>query len=411
MLRSAIFAVLFALTQTAGGVHPLATSADTSDLAFLKPRLTDVRIVQLGENGHGAAEAMQARARIARFLHEHLGFGVLAFESSLFLGHLADARAADADPQRTLTSSVVGVWHTQEVLPLFTYLRATRTGTTPLRLAGFDVQPIGGNRKQRPAFFSELVAHVDPAFAKRVLALDQEFFSAYDKGSAARREQLRSIGPSLAEQYDGLAAFIEKHLATMQAAQGRETPLVAAQEARSAAAYIRFQIAGDMRQYAEIRDRGMFDNLKFIAERLFPDQKIIVWGHNYHLRHDNQSIPPRDEVFPGVAARTMGSWAREHFGRRIFTLGQYAFEGEVLDNSRKPYSIPRPPVASLEHRLHDIAGGAPSIVLLDAGPVAAWSSTTLPARYNGQHAQAMVPAKQYDALLFLPKVTPPRFLY
>jgi erythromycin esterase len=414
VLTGALAALAIASVQVpaADVAHPISiASPDLQDLAFLKTALKDARIVQLGENGHGAAEAMQARARIVRFLHTELGFTVLAFESSLFLCHLADARAAEMAPQRTLTSSVIGVWHTQEMLPLFATLRESREGTVPLRLAGFDVQPIGGNRKQRPGFLSGIVAKVDAEYAKDVLALDTEFFAAYDKGSAARREHLRGAGATLIARYDELAAFIEKHLSRLQKDSGREPPLVAAQEARSAAAYIRFQTAPNMREYAERRDHGMFENLRFLAERLFPDQKIIVWGHNYHLRHDNAAIPPTEDIFPGVAARTMGSWTREHFGRQVFTIGQYEFEGEMFDNSRKHYVVAPPRAGSLEDRLNQLSRGSASIVTLADTAAPPWASTVLASRYNGQQEQTLVPAKQYDALLFLPRVRPPAFLY
>jgi erythromycin esterase len=354
---------------------------------------------------------MQARARIARFLHRELGFSVLAFESSLFICHLADLRAATRDPQRTLSSSVIGVWHTAEMLPLFEYLHETRASSSVLRLAGFDVQPIGGNRKQRPAFFSNLVAAIDPEYATTVQALDTEFLAAYDAGGSERRAYLRAHVDRLAAQYEALASFIERHISALQQSAGREAPLVAAQEARSAAAYIRFQTAPDMRAYTERRDRGMFENLRFLAERLFPSQKIIVWGHNYHLRHENEAIPAVTEIFPGVAAHTMGTWTREHFGRRVFTIGEYAFEGEAVDNSRTPYTIARAAEGSLEQRLLEATGGAASIVELAGAAAPPWARTVLSARYNGQQEQMLTPAAQYDAILFLPRVSPPRFLY
>jgi hypothetical protein len=40
-----------------------------------------------------------------------------------------------------------------------------------------------------------------------------------------------------------------------------------------------------------------------------------------------------------------------------------------------------------------------------------WASTPVAARYNGQHDQTIVPIWQYDAVLFLPRVSPPTFLY
>jgi erythromycin esterase len=413
-MRLGITCLLLLLLQTASppriGIHPIRLAGeDFSDLEFLKTALGGVRIVQLGENGHGTSEAMQARERIARFLHAEMGFTVAAFESSLFLSYLADSRASEASPQRTIQTGLLGVWHTREMLPLFERIRDSRTSARPFRLAGFDIQPIGSNRHQRSRFFSDLVAPLDPKYAGEVLAFDTEFFAAYDKGSAARRQFLRANATSLSARYDALAEFIERNLVALQATKaGREVPLVAMQEARSAAAYVRFQAAPDMKGYAEARDRAMFENLRFIAEQLFTDQKIIVWGHNYHLRHDNAAIPPREEIFPGIPARSMGSWTKAHFGRRVFTIGQYEFEGEAFNNSRKPYTVGRPATGSLEARLNELSAGAASLVLLSQLP---WSAETMSARYNGEHAQIIVPVRQYDAVLFLPKVKPPAFLY
>ena len=40
--------------------------------------------MQLGESGHGVREFNLAKVRLIRFLHEEMGFDVLAFESGLF---------------------------------------------------------------------------------------------------------------------------------------------------------------------------------------------------------------------------------------------------------------------------------------------------------------------------------------
>ncbi len=396
------------------GVSEIALdSPNFTDLQFFRQLLSNVQIVQLGENGHGTAEAARLRVRIARYLCEELGFDVLAFESSLFLCHLADSRTKDAEPQRTLTTSLVGVWHTREVLPLFESLADWRKAGRPVRLAGFDVQPIGPNRKLRPAFFADLVSPLDAEYGRTVLALDSEFLSAYDKGSSARREHLRANGERLAAGYDRLAAFISDKLEPLQKQAGRDAALVAGQEARSMAAYARFQAAGNMRDYAEIRDRGMFENLRFLAEDLFPGRKIIVWGHNYHLRHANAAIPASKEIFPGVQASSMGTWTRAHFGAKVFTIGQYEGTGTALDNSRKEYPIAPPAAGTLEDRLSQLSKRP---VFVDIRQAAAtrrgeWLNQPLTARFNGQHPETLIPSAQYDGLLMISEVTPPRFLY
>ena len=394
------------------GAHEIEIDGtDFSDLTFLVPLLKDVRIVQLGENGHGASEAMRVRARIAHFLIEQLGFEVVAFESSLFLTHLANQRLAEMEAQRALTSSLVGVWHTREVLPLFELMRARRAGSKRIELAGFDVQPIGGNRKQRPAFFGDLAKKIDPEYATTVAALDQEFLEAYARPSAQRREFLRANGERLASGYDRLAVFLEKHQPQLK--DESNTALVARQEAKSAAAYVRFQSATDMTQYAEIRDEAMFANLKFLAEELYPGRKVIAWGHNYHLRHDNAAIPATKDIFPGVKARSMGTWTRAHFGRRVYTIGQYEQTGTAVDNSRKEYSIAPPAPGTLEARLEPPAGKAlfADIKAASESTAGAWLKQPVGARFNGRHPETLEPADQYDAVLIVRSVKPPTFLY
>ena len=53
------------------------------DLAMLKPLLHDKRIVFLGESSHGVAEFNLAKTRLIQFLHQEMGYNVLAFESGL----------------------------------------------------------------------------------------------------------------------------------------------------------------------------------------------------------------------------------------------------------------------------------------------------------------------------------------
>jgi erythromycin esterase len=353
------------------------------------------------------------RARLARFLHEALGFNVIAFESSLFLCHRGDAGVAGSTAQSALTRSLVGVWHTREMLPLFEYIKGTRERATPLRFAGFDVQPIGSGKKERPQFFASLVRVTDPKYAEEVRQFDATFVAELDKGSSARREYLRANAATLIKGYEALAVFLSANRAAIEKSAGREAGLVATQEARSMAAYVRYQTAADMKDYAEGRDRGMADNVAFLAEQLFPDAKIIVWGHNYHLRHDNAAIAPRPEVFPGVPARSMGSWVRERFGSRVYTIGQYEFEGGSVDNARKPYAISPAVEASLEGRL---AASGLDVAFVDlksaAGqPEFRWLNEPVRARYNGQHEQTLIPVRQYDAVLFVTKVSPVSFLY
>ncbi|MEN6312237.1 MAG: erythromycin esterase family protein, partial [Acidobacteriota bacterium] len=68
------------------------------------------------------------------------------------------------------------------------------------------------------------------------------------------------------------------------------------------------------------RDRQMGDNLIWLAQRAFPDRKIIVWAGTSHvIRHRNV---PGD---PGNPRISMGDWVAEAMGSEVYTLGFTAY--------------------------------------------------------------------------------------
>ena len=397
-------------------------SANFDDLAFLRPLLKGKRIVQLGENTHGVREYSVLKARIVQFLHQELGYEVLAFESDIYQCHTANELAAELPAfsmtrKSTMLSSVIGVWHTKEVLPVFEYLRATRDGESPLQLAGFDVQPIGNSKKNRPQFLSELVKTVDTKYATEVLSLDNKFLEAYALRGAERRAFFRSDeGMQMAKSYERLAAFFKENKGRIEAASTHSSTsslLVARQAAMSMVFYIRKQAATDTRASYEYRDEGMAKNMNCLLDELFPDKKIIVWGHNFHIRHRNEVIPPNPDNYPDVAVRSMGSWLHERYGDKLYTVGFYAYEGKAANNSGKVFDIEPAKPETLEGILHP-AGIAPMFVDMSRTTqeqANSWIYQPTLARHNGTHALKLVPRDQYDAILFVDKVSPREMLY
>jgi len=57
---------------------------DFADLEPFAKAVGDARIVMLGEATHGDGTTFLAKSRLVRFLHERMGFDVLAFESGLY---------------------------------------------------------------------------------------------------------------------------------------------------------------------------------------------------------------------------------------------------------------------------------------------------------------------------------------
>jgi erythromycin esterase len=398
--------------------HSISLPGDGfADLEFLRPLLDGKRVIQLGENTHGTAEYNLVKSRIVRFLHQELDYDVLVFESALYQCYDADRTAGEASALSTLTGCAFGVWHTHEVLPLFEYLRTTRTSARPLHLAGIDIQPIGTNKDDRPQFLSSLVAVVDTDYAVQVSALDSTFLDVYARGGRERRAYFRTDeGRRMAEAYDHLAALLADKEAAIRGAPDGGDPaaiVVARQTARSMARYIRQQAAPTTREYVEVRDLGMAENLTVLLDELYPDRKVVVWGHNFHLRHANLEIPPDTTMFPDVAARTMGAWIHERYGDELYTIGLYAYRGEAADNGGELYRIEPAEPGSLEALFQGLGPGAHFVDLSRAieGPGTDWIDTPITARYDGTIPLSIVPRDQYDAIIVVGEVTPRQMLY
>lgn len=383
-----------------------------ADLQFLRPLLQGKRIVQLGENAHGIREYNLIKSRLVRFLHQELGYDVLALESPVYQCHDANLTAGTATAVRTLIDCAYGTWHAREVVPLFEYMRATHQGERPLQLAGFDVQPIGINKADRPQFLARIAAGIDTAYANAVRQLDSTFLAVYARGSRERRTYFRSDdGQRMASDYDRLETFLANNRPALESRADGEAPSAVAIAQRTAASmawYIRQQSAPTTREYIERRDQGMAENLAFLLDTIYPNSKVIVWGHNYHLRHDNLSIPPDSAMFPDVAARTMGSWIHERYGDSMYTVGLYAYRGTAADNGGELYEIPPAADGSLEALLHQAGADALFVDLSRAprDPGTSWMDERITARYNGTTPLPMILRQQYDAIVFVDSVSP-----
>src|SRR5690349_16563489 len=73
------------------GVEISIDSADEdfTDLVPLKAFFGNARIVLLGEQSHGDGTTFSTKIRLIKFLHDRLGFEVLAFENGIFDSFLA----------------------------------------------------------------------------------------------------------------------------------------------------------------------------------------------------------------------------------------------------------------------------------------------------------------------------------
>ncbi|HEX7238983.1 MAG TPA: erythromycin esterase family protein [Longimicrobiaceae bacterium] len=381
------------------------TSNNFADLEFLRPLLQGKRIVQLGESSHGVAEYSEAKTRLIKFLHQEMGFEVLAFESGLYECWQAERNLSGGTAANALRDCLFGVWWVQEAAPLFDYLAVTRSTARPLRLAGFDVQQSGRASSGRPRFLRELVATVDPVYADSVARVDSVFAARTGQSAALARAYLATEGDRLAAFYAELTAFLERnHDAIARASSDRpEAVRIATQAARQTPVLIRMLRAPDADAGTPIRDRGMADNLEFLLQQMYPGKKVIVWAHNFHIRHGATVGTP-----PGY--ETMGVWVSQRHRAELYTIALYAYRGKMRSNAGQVYDVFPTPAGSLESILYrarrkhffvDLSGAART-------PATEWMYVPIVARSSGANEERMVVRDQYDGVLFIDPVRNPQ---
>jgi erythromycin esterase len=303
------------------------------------------------------------------------------------------------------------VWHTEEVLALFEYVRETQRTARPLVLTGFDVQSSTSADSARSALLRRVVGTADSAYARRVYATDSAFFAASGSGAGAgyaTRERDRLVA-----FYDSLAAWLRPRESRLTALfpDDPTAPVLARQTAVSMSHFVRQLAAGMGEAGIEVRDRGMADNLDFVLDELHPGKKVMVWAHNFHIQHGGFGSPAAVSDTAGVQ-RTMGTYVAERRRPELYTIGLFMYRGSAAMNNRVVYPVTRAAPNSLEAILHRAPWRYAFLDLSRAvpGPGTAWMTRRIPAKEWGTAPQMIVPREEYDGILFIDTTWPPQYV-
>ena len=389
---------------------------DFTDLQFLKPLLQNKRIVQLGESGHGVAQFNQAKVRLIKFLHQKCGFDIIAFESSIFECFYVNEHMDSLTACEAMRISIFSLWHTWEVEPLFQYIKGCLNTNNSLKLAGFDIQ--AGSIKgvgHRPNFFKNVISRIDPEYAKTVYQLDSTFISKYGDEF---NTYLEINEADLIEGYESISNYFNQHMDELQQAHPDHPgiPLVAKQTALSIVQYIHGKTSEDNKSGSEIRDKGMADNIDFLLDALYPGHKIIVWAHNCHIRHANNSIIipeyPITWVNTNCPFQNMGSWLAQRYRPELYTIGLYMYRGQAAGNSRDVYDIEPATSGSLESIFYRARKMYCYVDLYNEtrNNGNSWMFENINAKAWGSYPLKMVLKDQYDGIIFIDTVTPPDYI-
>jgi erythromycin esterase len=388
-------------THRVASIDP--NDSSKTDLAFLKGFIGNARIVLLGEQSHGDGATFLAKGRLVRYLHEEMGFDVIAFEGGMFESELAGESILQGMPVgKALRNSIFDVWTgSKQFLPVMEYIQHSLSTASPMRVTGFDMQASGrwGRDSLLPALKSVIRKSIpsDTATLKIIAgtldtwAKSMKQFKAIDSSS---REQFYSAVERARKSLDGSSS---------------NNPEAAywAQQLKSVGTLTRFTWKVDFEKpdmnVINLRDEQMADNMLWLARNKYNKKKIIVWGASSHLSKNRQFIVRRNNI--DSAMIPMGHHLWKAMGDSLRFIGFTAYTGRVGARARRPWDLAKADSGTVEDALNTL-GFEFSFLDFRKVPVGHWLRGEVRARPFGYTTMKASWSEMIDGLFFTRTMIP-----
>lgn len=391
------------LTSAAFPLTSLTPAAPLDDLRPLKAMVGDASIVGLGEATHNSAEFFSLRHRLFEYLATELGFDVFVMEVNWPEADRVNeyvTRGA-GDPEQLLAGLRFWTSDTLEMLELIRWMR--RYNEDPkharkLRFRGVDLQYTGLSSRAVQSY----VARVDPAFAPQLVGGLRELGADDAIGNYSSLPQPRQ--QAVREFLSEAEARFEAKRAEYEARSSPEDFALARQHLR-----LLEQAQADYTD-PSTRDASMAANFAWVVEREAAGSKFVLWAHNGHVSFERGGAP------------ALGALLRERWGRGYFALGTFFLrgsfrawdwtQGQTTARGVREFAVGTAPPDTFEAALAVVS--PPFLLDLRSAPaaIARWlgeaqQTRTLGSAFRSERAmrELFTPAKSYDALVLLDRVT------
>lgn len=388
------------------------TTENSNQFDALKKLIGDKRIVLLGEQTHGDGTTFKAKSRLVKFLHEEMGFEILAFESGFYQSFKAwDELNQGVSFQQAVPSGIHSRWSkVEQMQPLFSYVQRNLNADLPLTMVGMDILFDGSYVKT--SLIKDFTKFLQ---LNHVSELVHDHFSRL-RGFVNTLNRTPDYRPSQPEQIKILAA-LNKYIFLLEDSKDSATDFNSnnfwAQVWKNFKNNLlndwsRFGKSYSRAEYFSKRGNMMADNINWLARS---GKKIIVWASVTHnMRSFDSRLLPQMGWSPEY--NFMGEYLSELVEPdQMFHLSFTGYEGNYADvnkqGSIKEFSQPSP--ESLESLLMK-TGLKYGYFSLNAPEAPSWLSGSFKANFIFNQEYSAKWSESIDAVFFTHTMEPAKYL-
>lgn len=382
------------------------------DLDPLISKLSDSRVVLLGEASHGTHEYYTWRTAISKRLIEEHGFNCIAVEGdwpdfyrvNRYVKHYTNSHGSAVEVLKKFNRWPTWMWGNWEIEALINWLHKHNDNLHARKRVGIYGLDVYSLWESMQAIMDYLKTH-DPSLitsAKRALGCFEPFGD--EMGMAYARSLHRFAPKTCEDEVVNLLRDIKQRVQSfntdIEASLNMEQN---AHIAKNAEKYYRSMIGANQSSW-NIRDHHMMDTLKRLLDFHGQEAKVIVWEHNTHVG-DARATNMAHE-----GSINVGQLVREQlsdYNPKIVGFGSY--QGTVVAGSEwgapmRNMIVPPAMEGSWEHLMHQTGKGDQLLLMNDLKKDPQFNNPIL------QRAIGVVYHPHYERIgNYVPSVMPERY--
>lgn len=373
-----------------------------NDFSFIDRFIKDKRIILLGENSHGIADYFTIKTDLIRYLCQNHGFNIVIFESGLLEATLCRQFLSNDSPEKQIQNSLLDIYHNEEMIPLF-----SEEWAQTIILGGMDPQPTY-------PLISELMLdwikdHTDYELYESMRAVEKHYFELQDEMLIKITKPLKKRMKVAIQEYENLLKLLKIKQKNYKNPEIQRMLLLIQRGMQNRLQWLQVNLKGYLSSGIQ-RGFNMFQNLEWLMNHYYKNEKIIVWAHNFHIRKK------RPLMAKLLGIKSVGYWLQKKYPEDIFVIGLYAGNGKFATQLRVELEIDIKKKRHLESLLYETSESdlfIPLDVREQSADKKMWFKRRwwlLESGFSGFYPMALYPQDHYDAIIFIREVTSPNYL-